>query len=340
MKMSRILIVDDDANVIKALIRTLDCLNCEFHTTDKPEEAINKLYSVEFDIIITDQRMPKITGLEILKEAKKIDDDILGILITGYSDLEVAVSAINDISLYRYITKPWNNEDLVNIVEEALSIREERINQINNSIKNMKEIDMYKSIVKKFSAQLDVLNIQTKNALLKLIKAKDFTVYEHSIRVSKYAVLIADIMGLSIKRKEALEQAALFHDIGKVAIKDQILDKPAGLNENEFIKIHEHPMVGFEILSELDNMQEVALIVCQHHERIDGKGYPLGIRDIFILEESKILSVADVYDALTSDRIYRKALSKEEALAILMEGTKNQYDIKVVEALLGGLNDK
>jgi len=132
----------------------------------------------------------------------------------------------------------------------------------------------------------------------------------------------------------------LFHDIGKVAIKDQILDKPAGLEDNEFLQIKHHPMVGFEILSELDKMQEVALIVCQHHERIDGKGYPLGIRETFLLEESKILSVADSYDALTSDRVYRKALSKEEAIAILMEGTKSQYDIKVVKALIGGLNEQ
>lgn len=340
MKIDRILIVDDDTNVVKALIRTLDCLDCEFHSTDKPEEAINKLYNNKFDIIITDQRMPKITGLEILKEAQKIDDDILGILITRHSDMEVAVAAINDIGLYRYITKPWNNEDLVNIVKEALSIRKERIDQINNSIKNMKEIERYKEKVKFFCSQVDKLNIQTKNALLKLLKAKDSAVYEHSIRVSQYAILIADIMGISDNRKEILKQAALFHDIGKVAIKDQILDKPQELDEDEFAKIKYHPKVGFEILSELDNMQEVALIVCQHHERMDGKGYPLGIRDIFLLEESKILSVADAYDALTSDRVYRKALSKEEALTILMESTKNQYDIKVVEALIGGLNDK
>lgn len=340
MKIDRILIVDDDTNVVKALIRTLDCLDCEFHSTDKPEEAINKLYNNKFDIIITDQRMPKITGLEILKEAQKIDDDILGILITGHSDMEVAVAATNDIGLYRYITKPWNNEDLVNIVKEALSIRKERIDQINNSIKNMKEIERYKEKVKFFCSQVDKLNIQIKNALLKLLKAKDSAVYEHSIRVSQYAILIADIMGISDNRKEILKQAALFHDIGKVAIKDQILDKPQELDEDEFAKIKYHPKVGFEILSELDNMQEVALIVCQHHERMDGKGYPLGIRDIFLLEESKILSVADAYDALTSDRVYRKALSKEEALTILMESTKNQYDIKVVEALIGGLNDK
>lgn len=340
MAVGRILIVDDDTNVGKALMRTLNCLDCEFYVTDKPEVAINELYNKRFDVIITDQRMPQITGLEILKEAQKIDDDILGILITGYSDMEVAVAAINDIRLFRYITKPWNNENLVKIVQEALSIRKERIHQINNSITNMKEIDRYKEKIKSFSIQIDRLNIQTKNALLRLLKSKDLTVYDHSIRVAQYAILIADNMGIRDDRKETLKQAALFHDIGKVAIKDQILDKPTGLDENEFLMIQHHPMVGFEILSELDNMQEVAMIVCQHHERIDGNGYPFGIRDIFLLEESKILAVADVYDALTSDRVYRKALKKEEALAILMEGTNNQYDIKVVEALIGGLNDK
>jgi putative nucleotidyltransferase with HDIG domain len=147
-------------------------------------------------------------------------------------------------------------------------------------------------------------------------------------------------LGISAERKELLRLAALFHDIGKIAIKDQILDKPSGLDEDEFEKIKQHPLIGFNILIELDNMEEVALIVCQHHERLDGKGYPHGIKDVFLLEESKILAVADSYDALTSDRAYRKALSKEEALTILMEGTKGKYDIKVVEALIGGLNGK
>jgi putative nucleotidyltransferase with HDIG domain len=339
MMTRRILIVDDDTNVVRALMRTLNCLDCEFYATDKPEEAINELYNKGFDIIITDQRMPKVTGLEILKEAQKIDDDILGILITGYSDMEVVVAAINEISLFRYITKPWNNEDLISVVQEALSIRLERINQVNNSIRNMQEIEMYKEKIKRFNANIDKLNMQTKNALLKLIKAKDMTVYEHSIKVANYAMLIADVMGISKSRKDILKQAALYHDIGKIAIKDQILDKPQGLDEDEFEKIKHHPLIGFEILSELDNMEEVALIVCQHHERIDGNGYPLGIRDIFLMEESKILSVADSYDALTSDRVYRKALSKEEALEILMEGTESQYDIKIVEALKGGLNE-
>jgi len=196
MTMGRILIVDDDTNVARALMRTLNCLDCDFHATNKPEEAINELYNKKYDVIITDQRMPNITGLEILKEAQKIDDDILGILITGYSDLEVAISAINDIHLFRYITKPWINEDLVDIVKEALTIRNERMMQIRSSISNTKEIDYYKEIIKKFSQQVEQLNIQTKNALLKLLKAKDSAVYEHSIRVSQLSMLIADNMGI------------------------------------------------------------------------------------------------------------------------------------------------
>lgn len=336
MPEARILIVDDDTNVVRALMRTINCLDCEFYATDKPEEAICKLYSEKFDIIITDQKMPRITGIEILKEAQKIDSSIIGILITGYSDMEVAVSAINDINLFRYISKPWDNDNLANSVNKALALRKERINQI----KIINEIELHREAAKKFSEQVNRMKIQSKNALLKVLKAKDYEVYEHSVRVSQYATLIADIIGINSDRKEILRQAALLHDIGKVAIKDQILDKPEVLDENEFMQIKNHPKVGFEILNELDDMQEVALIVYQHHERLDGKGYPLGIRDIFLMEESKILSVADAYDALTSDRVYRKALSKEEAVSILMEGTKGQYDIEIVKALIGGLNGR
>ncbi|MFZ5967111.1 MAG: HD domain-containing phosphohydrolase [Bacillota bacterium] len=336
----RILIVDDDRNIVNALLRTLNGLDCEFYVTSNPEEVIQKLYSERFDIIITDQRMPKVTGLEILKEAKKIDADIVGILITGFSDIEVVVSAINETNVFRYIPKPWINEELVNIVKEALAFRKERIEQIANNLKNLHDIDKYKETIKKFREEMKQSSTQLQNALIKVIKAKDIALYEHSVRVSNYAMIIADNMGINNRKKENLRLAALLHDIGKIAVKDQILDKPKELESHEFKQIKKHSLVGYEILNELDNMQEVALIICQHHERIDGKGYPFGVSGEFLMEESKILSVADSYDALTSDRVYRKALSKDEALKILLDGATTQYDLRAVEALKGGLYGK
>jgi DNA-binding NtrC family response regulator len=203
MSKYRVLVVDDDINVIKALVRTLSCLVCEFCTTDNPEDAINELYSKKFDVIITDQRMPNITGLEILKEAQKIDEDILGILITAYSDMEVAISAINDIDLLRYIRKPWNNDELVEVVKEALNMRKEKLEQINRSIQNMQEIAWYKERVSSFSSQLDKLNLQTKSALLKLLEAKDSSIYEHLVRVAEYTEIMRMPWVLVLKERNS-----------------------------------------------------------------------------------------------------------------------------------------
>lgn len=170
--------------------------------------------------------------------------------------------------------------------------------------------------------------------LLKIMNAKDINLYIHSKNVSRYALMIADAVGLNDERKNFLKYASLAHDIGKVTIRDCILYKQDSFNIDEYEEIMKHSTVGAEIMEELMCPGNVPEIIRQHHERIDGTGYPLGLKGDRILLEAKILSVADVYDACTSERVYKKRMSKEKALEIIKNESGKHLDPDLVNVFI------
>lgn len=184
------------------------------------------------------------------------------------------------------------------------------------------------------------LYVETKKVHLELLRAltaaldaKDPYTQGHSARVAKISLAIAEKLNLSDKKQEMIEYAALLHDVGKIGIEDAILRKPGPLTEGEFVIVKQHPVIGFEIVSKVDFLKEIAVFIRSHHEKCNGSGYPDGkcLTDLPI--ESLILTVADVFDALTSDRPYRKAFSIEEALSIMENEGNKYYDMKVIKAL-------
>lgn len=193
-----------------------------------------------------------------------------------------------------------------------------------------------------FKLYVDMKNIyiETVKALSQAVEAKDPYTQGHSMRVSQYSVDIARELKLSQKRIDNLRIAAILHDIGKIGVEENILNKQGQLTNEEFLRIKLHPTIGVKIIKEIDFLKDVANIILAHHERIDGKGYPLGIKGAEIHLESCILSIADVYDALTSDRPYRKAMDKEKALQIIEEGSGSQFNPKVVEAFIKIINSR
>jgi putative two-component system response regulator len=339
-KKHRILLVDDEMNVIKALIRVLSYKYFNVIYTTSPKEAMEILQNQEVDIIVCDQRMPTIRGIELLIHAKKISPGTIRILMTGYSDLDVIVSAINDGNIFHYVSKPWKNEELVEVIDNAIRYKESQ---------DEKEIILNKLLSDKseWARTVEYLEILVSegrqkaiNALLRIIAAKDVELYNHSKRVAEYALKVATLMGLTEKQKENIEYAAMFHDIGKIAIRDKVLYKPGRLDDNEFEHMKNHAAVSYEILVELGFLNDVATIVYQHHERVDGNGYPRGLKDEDILLEAKIIAIADTYDALVSDRVYRKGLEMDKAIEILRSESNKYYDAKVVEIFIGGLRNE
>ncbi|HHX73280.1 MAG TPA: HD-GYP domain-containing protein [Firmicutes bacterium] len=193
-----------------------------------------------------------------------------------------------------------------------------------------------------FLMYMDMRNqyISTIKALTKTIDAKDHYTHGHSERVAKYTVWIGQEMHLQEDLLEDLEYLALMHDIGKIGIPEQILNKPSRLSDEEFQLVRDHAAVGAEILSNIRYIGEHADIVRHHHERVDGRGYPDGLTGDEIPLGAKIIGVADAYDAMTSERIYRRPMSKEEAVQELLRCSNTQFDAMVVEAFIRALRRK
>lgn len=336
MKKIRMLIVDDEALIIEAIIRLIDSydLTLSIESTTHAELASEWLKTEPFDILLTDQRMPLLSGLSLIAVARQYQPGIQCLLMSAYSDFDMIVTAINDGQISGFIMKPWKSDDVESSLRRALQVLQDRedVEKIRN-LQLAKNEDWILAVDQMKLDGIEQFRRQVK-ALSTLVHAKDPDLYDHSIRVSSYAIRIARILMLPADRMLRLELAAQIHDLGKIAIKDAIHYKPGSLDDSEFVEMKRHPQIGAEILRDLDVDEAIVLIIEQHHERIDGLGYPKGLKDQSILLEAKILSVADAYDALTTDRTYRKGMSTAEAIQILQNSIHKIYDADVVDALI------
>jgi len=183
---------------------------------------------------------------------------------------------------------------------------------------------------------MDMKNMyfETIRTLSNALDAKDEYTNGHSHRVAEYSVMIAEKLQLSPKDVETVQTAALLHDIGKIGIKDEVLNKPGKLDFKEFYEVQQHPEIGANILKDVVALQKVSKIIRYHHERFDGNGYPDSIPGADIPIESAVIAVADAYDAMTSDRSYREAMSHDAALGIIRNASGTQFHPDVVEAFM------
>lgn len=333
-EMYNILIIDDEVKIINSIKRLLNSKRYRLEYTTIPEEAFEIVLSCDFDIILCDQRMPGTSGVEVLQFIKRFSPETVRILITGYSDIEVIISAINEGNIFKYISKPWSNEKLIEIIEEAIEYKKEQIRKLENCI------NQWRVIAESQKQQALPDKSLAISPLLRVVQAKDMELYKHCDKVCKYSLIIAEKLNLSEEMKENIKYAALLHDIGKIAVRDNVLYKPNSLDKEEFTEITRHPLVGAEVVKQIKGMNYIAEIICQHHEKLNGKGYPKGLNENEILLEAKVIAVADSYDAIVSDRVYRKGLSQRNAFEIL-EGEENEsYDPDIVNALMGGIKDE
>lgn len=335
-----ILIVDDERQIIKSLKRLLNSEAYLIFSTTMPEEAVEILQQSKIDVMVCDQRMPNISGLELLKYSKRISPGTVKILMTGYSDIDIAVSSINEGNIFYYISKPWDNENLKAVIKRAVEYSSEQKENEAKLSAAINDKNQWLELLNKMEKQVAERDQQSISALINVIKVKDIELYKHSERVARYALRIADMMSLTNLQKQNIKYAAFFHDIGKIGIKDNILDKPSKLDESEYNEIKRHPSVGADIIKEVSSLKEISEIICQHHEYVDGGGYPNGIEGSEIRLEARIISVADTFDALTSDRVYRNGLDKEVACNILQMGKNRFYDPHIVDIFLGGIRNE
>ena len=336
--MSKILVIDDEKMITDTLSTLIEMvLDYEVITMNDPELLLNSdlLEKESFDMVISDFMMPKIDGIDVLKAIKKIQPNAIPILLTGYSDKSNAIKSINEVGLYYYLEKPWDNDQLITVVKNGIEKKQLKEQVDKNFVvikKRNEEITrLYDLLQKDFNSELDSMyNVII--SLANIVEAKDSYTEGHTRRVSELSKMIASNMNFDDEALRNIELAGIVHDIGKVSTPDQILNKPGRLSNDEFDVIKEHPEVGERILKPLTSMNSILHPVRHHHEKLDGTGYPDGLKGDEIILESRILAVADIFDALYTDRPYKTKFTIEKTLAILREeAAANKIDSDVVD---------
>jgi len=324
----KILVVDDEPANLRLLRRVL-AEDYETFTAQSGAEGLAILREHDISLVITDQRMPSMTGVELLEQSLSIRPDTIKILLTGYTDVQSLIDAINSGHVYKYIPKPWDADELKLTVRRALETFE---------LKRRNEMllkDLQQALI-----QLEDLSMGAIRALADALDAKCDYTSGHSLRVSRYAVTIGRALGWSEVDLKDLELAGILHDVGKIGVPESILWKPARLTPEEQAIMGQHPVRSAQIIGDIPVLKRSREWVLHHHEYLDGSGYP----DHLVGEEiplgARIILVADAYDAMTTDRPYRKAIGHERAAIELRKYSGKQFDPEVVEALISFVGEK
>jgi response regulator RpfG family c-di-GMP phosphodiesterase len=304
-----ILIVDDEDHNLQLLKRTFRG-KYNVLTAKNGEEGLKILEEnlEHVALIISDHKMPVMEGTEFLEHANKIAPGIIKILLTGYTDIEILTNAVNKCNLFQYIVKPYEPEEVLRAVEDGL----EKFDLSNSKtiiLKDLKEL-FYRTI-KSIASALD---------------SKDPYTHGHSVRVTLYSLILAKELGLNDKELEEIETAGLLHDIGKIAIPQSILCKPGKLTDDEFRIMKLHPENSERLVLSIKKLNGISSWLRTHHERWDGRGYPNGLKGEEIPLSARIIALADTYDAMTSTRSYRIALSHEIAIEEIRKCAGGQFD--------------
>lgn len=304
-QLPRVLMVDDDANLLQSHRRTLRSHFSVF-IAQGGKEALQVLETEgPFAVVVSDIKMPQMSGVELLSQVRVAYPNTIRMVLTGFADLEIAISAVNRGDIFRFLTKPCDQNDLITAIKAG--IEQYKMVQAGQEL----------AILRRLKDGLE----GTLQAFTRLVEFRDPYTAGHMDRVAEICTLIAERLKLDQDTIEGLRLAALVHDIGKIAVPAGILNKPGTLNEAEFALIKAHPLVGADIFETLDTEWPISRIILEHHERLDGSGYPNGLYGDQILLESKILAIADVTDAIMTHRPYRQTLGLKEAVRTL-EGSK------------------
>jgi len=329
----RILIVDDEELICRLLAQKLTSEGYSCVTAHSGREALSRFYKDTFSLIISDIKMPEMDGIELLKRVRSLNPKMMVIMVTAYPEIDLAVEAMR-LGAYDFIIKPADLELILLSVRKALDKKrlEEELEAYHKNLERLVEERTAKlqhayRVLKK--AHLDSVKV-----LAEAIDAKDPYTRGHSDRVRRMSLKIAISLGFTEDKLESLEYGALLHDIGKIGIKDEVLQKPGILNPGEYQYIQEHPLIGVKIVEGIEFFRDKIPMIRNHHERFDGKGYPDGLAGEAIPLEARIITVPDAFDAMTSVRPHSQNKPLRDVLTELAGGKGTQFDPKILEIFL------
>ncbi len=330
---ARILILEDEKPIQNILARILAKGGYESAAASDAAAARAAIQKQSFELVLSDINLPGESGLSFARWVQDKYPDTALIMVTGVGDIEIAEDALSR-GIYGYVTKPFNPTDLLIRISGALKRRAQDITARARSETMKGEISRQTEELVQFSTRLKKAMDGIIHAMALAIESRDPYTAGHQQRVGELATAIAAKMGLGNEQLEALRMAGIVHDLGKISVPAEILSKPTRLSAPEFELIKTHSETGYMILKEIDFEWPIAEIVYQHHERIDGSGYPRGLKDEDLLLESKIIAVADVLEAMASHRPYRPALGIDLSLSELEKNRGRLYDPDAVDACL------
>ena len=329
----RLLIVDDDENVRKIVAALLDDEGYETNTAAGAEDALTALKQQSYALVISDIKMPDKDGLWLLAQLRKTYPETAMIMMTGYGQVDTAVQALK-YGASDYLTKPVRVNQLSASVIRALDRR--RLELENKAYQQGLEGAVREKTRELEGAYREINDTYTLTleALVTALDARECETGNHSQRVVRTTLAIADRMGIFGEEREHIARGALLHDIGKIGVPDHVLLKPGKLTEQEWADMRKHPEIGARILSGIQFLEPAAEIVLAHQERWDGLGYPRGLKGEEIPIGARIFAVADALDAITSDRPYRRGRDLAYAREEIGRYSGTQFDPKVVEHFL------
>ncbi|MFY9562566.1 MAG: HD domain-containing phosphohydrolase [Terriglobales bacterium] len=334
MPYDRILVVDDEETIREIVSSMLEGAQFRTRQAASGVEAMALLESgEEFDLVLSDMLMAEMDGTALLERAKEKFPDVPVVMVTTVSDIQVALQALRH-GAYDYLPKPFEREQLLATVRRALENR--RLKRENDAYRTNLEAlvtartQQWKSALSDLERSYDI----TLEALGDALDLKDAETEGHSRRVTAFTIAIARKMGLQKDEISVIARGAFLHDIGKMAIPDKILTKPDKLTPDEIDIMKEHAWYGYKILKNIPFLNEAAEIVYSHQERFDGTGYPRRLKGEQIPLGARIFSIADTFDAITSDRPYRPKQSEEAARKEIALWSGRQFDPRIVEVFL------
>ena len=348
-----LLFIDDEANILSSLKRLFRSFGYNILTAESGTEALTLLENKTVDLVISDMRMPQMTGAEVLEQIRSKWPDVVRILLTGYSDLSSTIAAINRGEIYRYISKPWDDNEIVLLVRDALERKNllaekqrlealtqqqnEELKELNASLEDKvrQRTEELRAAVESLAdahEQLKKDYFVTIQVFANLMELRRGTMAGHSRRVAQLCRNIAQKMGFSEMEIQNLEAAALLHNIGKIGLPDRLLDRPfVELSYEERVQFDKHPLRAAAILMALAPLADAAQLIRYHREYYDGVGNSSGLRVSAIPLGARILLVASDYVSLQEGLIGRDRLAPNQALNMIVNGRSTHYDPAVVD---------